>query len=140
MGINGDAHTHNNATELSKRRCKHLIDNFLRTKKEREMTEKEPETYGMEDMMRIFGKSRQTVYRLVREARAGRGGVFLPIELGGKNNLRWSADAVRAFLQNANSTPQKNATLEIESAAKLAARNRAAMKQLEKFGIKITQK
>ena len=102
------------------------------------MTENDPETYGTKDMMRIFDKSRQTVYRLVREARAGRGGVFLPIEFGGKNNLRWNA--VRAFLRSADSTQQKNATLEIESAAKRAVRNRVAMKQLEKFGIKITQK
>ena len=97
------------------------------------------ETLTIEDMMRIFRLSRPSMYRRVREARAGRGGVFLPIETGGKNNLRWSAGAVKAFLQNTDNTLPKSATLEIESAAKRATRNRAALKKLEKFGIKVTK-
>ena len=98
------------------------------------------ETLTTEDMMRIFGLSRNSIYRRHREAREGRGGLPLAIETGAKRGLRWSAEAVKNFLQNANRATTKHSDLDFESAAKRAARNRAALKKLEKFGIKITGK
>ena len=97
---------------------------------------KDLETCGVEDIMRIFCLSRVSVYRRLREARAGRGGLPLPIPTGTKRSLRWTVESVREFLQNANDAPPTPTTPKIESAAQRATRNRAAMKQLERFGIK----
>ena len=99
-----------------------------------------PETYDVEDMMRIFRLSRQSVYRRVREARAGRGGIFLPITAETKQSLRWSAEAVKALLQNTDNTTQTTLTLKIESANSRQKRHTEAMKKLERFGIKIQKK
>ena len=99
----------------------------------------ELETLAIEDMMRIFRLSRISIYRRLREARAGRGGLPLPIPTGRKQRLRWNAETVRQFLQNANE-PQATPTLEIESAKSRQKRHAEAMKQLERFGIKAPQK
>jgi len=98
------------------------------------------ETYTIEDIMRIFRLSRVSIYRRLREAREGRGGLPLPIPTGTKRSLRWNADTVRQFLQNADSTPPMPPPPTIESAAKRSARNQAALRELEKFGIKIPKK
>jgi predicted DNA-binding transcriptional regulator AlpA len=89
------------------------------------------------DIMRIFGYPRSTVYRRLREARAGRGGLPLPIPTGAKRSLRWNAEDVRKFLENTDKAPP---TQEIETATQRQRRHNAAMKTLERFGIKVPQK
>lgn len=100
----------------------------------------ELETFDTEDMMRIFRLSRPGFYRRLRDAREGRGGLPLPIPAGPKQRLRWNVETVRKFLDNTDNMPSMPLSLPTESAAKRAARNRAAMKELEKFGIKIKEK
>jgi len=96
------------------------------------------ETLDIEDIMRIFRIARVSVYRRLREARAGRdSGLPLPIQTGTKRGLRWSAETVRKFLENTDRTPSMPPPSPIESATQRAARNRAALRELEKFGIKI---
>ena len=94
------------------------------------------ETLTIDDIMKIFHLSRNSVYRRLREARAGRGGLPLPIPTGTKRSLRWNAEDVRNFLQSANDAPKTLPTLKIESATQRQRRHNAAMKQLERFGIK----
>jgi len=94
------------------------------------------ETLTVKDLMQILKLSRVSVYRRLKEARAGHGGLPLPIPSEGKRSLRWNAEAVRQFLQNANDTPQTPPALEIESAKSRQKRHAEAMKQLERFGIK----
>jgi hypothetical protein len=103
--------------------------------------QEELETLGVGDMERIFKLKRVSVYRRTSEARAGRGGFPLPIAMGGaKRNLRWNVADVRKFLQSTDDTPQTPPTLEIESAKSRQKRHVAAMKKLERFGIKVPQK
>ena len=97
---------------------------------------KELETYGVEDLMRMFGLSRPSIYRRLREAREGRGGLPLPILTGAKRSLRWTAESVKAFLQNASEPPPTAPTPKIESENARRKRHAEAMKQLERFGIK----
>jgi predicted DNA-binding transcriptional regulator AlpA len=99
---------------------------------------KDLETLTVKDLMEILKLSRVSVYRRLKEARAGRGGLPLPIPTGTKRSLRWNTEDVRKFLQNANETHKTPPTQEIESAAKRAARNRAALHELKKLGIKIS--
>jgi predicted DNA-binding transcriptional regulator AlpA len=94
----------------------------------------------IKNMMQLFGCSRNTFYRRLREARAGRGGLPLPIPMGAKRSLRWNAEDVRKFLESANDMTPKPPTQEIESAAQRQRRHNIAMKELERFGIKATKK
>ena len=96
----------------------------------------ELETLTVKDMMQIFQLSQVSVYRRLREAKAGRGGLPLPIPTGAKRSLRWNLGTVQEFLENTNGT-RPMSSLPIESAAQRAARNRVALRNLEKFGIKI---
>jgi len=100
----------------------------------------EPELYSTDEICQIFKLARSSIYRRLREARAGRGGLPLPIPTGAKRSLRWDAESVRMFLQSANSTPQTPPTLEIESEKSRKARHAKAMQQLERFGIKAPKK
>ena len=93
------------------------------------------ETLTIDDIMRIFHLSRNTVYRRLREARAGRGGLPLPIPTGAKRSLRWNAEDVKKFLESANDQPQTSPTLKMESAKSRQKRHAEAMKKLERFGI-----
>ena len=90
---------------------------------------------AIEDIMRIFKLSRVSVQRRLQKARAGRGGLPLPIPSERKQSLRWCPETVRHFLQN-TSTPQTPPTLTIESEKSRQKRHAAAMKTLERFGIK----
>ena len=99
----------------------------------------ELKTFGVKNMMQIFGLSRVSIYRRSREAREGRGGFPLPIQTGAKRGLRWNVDTVREFIENMNSVPTMPLP-HFESATKQAARHRVAMKELEKLGVKIPQK
>jgi predicted DNA-binding transcriptional regulator AlpA len=99
----------------------------------------ELETLTVKDLMQILKLSRVSVYRRLNEARAGRGGLPLPIPTGAKRSLRWNAEDIRKFLENANDVPQMPSKQEIESAAQRQKRHNAAMKHLERFGIKATQ-
>ena len=94
------------------------------------------ETYGVEDLMRLFNLTRQSIYRRLREAREGRGGLPLPIPTGAKRSLRWTVESVKAFLQSANEKPQITPMPKIESGNARGKRHAEAMKQLERFGIK----
>lgn len=106
--------------------------------KTQELRTQDWETLEIEDIMQIFNfRTKTSVYRRLRGAREGRGGLPLPIPSGPKQRLRWNKATVKQFLESAVSEPP--APQPIESAAKRAARNRAALKELEKFGIK-TQK
>jgi predicted DNA-binding transcriptional regulator AlpA len=99
-----------------------------------------PETYDTEEMTQIFKKSRSTLYREIKEARAGRSNFPLPIQTGPKRSLRWSAESVRKFLQNGNDTPPTSPTLKIESAKSRQTRHALAMAKLERKGIKIAKR
>ena len=96
--------------------------------------------YGVKDIMRIFGLSRPSVYRRLREAREGRGGLPLPIPTGAKRSLRWTVESVKTFLQNANDTPPTTPIPKIESEKSRQKRHAEAMKKLERFGIKAPKK
>ena len=58
----------------------------------------------VEDVMRILGLSRVSIYRKVSEARAGNGRFPLPIG-DAKQKLRWNADDVEAFCQSRSMAP-----------------------------------
>ena len=101
-----------------------------------------------EDMMRIFQLSQVTLYRRLRDAKAGRGDFPLPIQTGGvKRCHRWNAEEVRKFLENANEPPQTPPALNFESEkskrkrdAKMQKRHADAMKKLEKLGVRVPKK
>ena len=97
------------------------------------------ETLTIEDMTRIFKLSRVSIYRRLREARSGRGGLPLPIPSGPKQMLRWNAETVRQFLHKANE-PQVTPTQKFESEKSRQKRHAEAMKNLESFGIKAALK
>ena len=58
---------------------------------------------GIEDVMRIFGLSRVSVYRRVGEARQGKSRFPLPVSTA-KQKLKWSAADIEAFCQSGNAT------------------------------------
>ena len=117
------------------------LDDFLRTNHE-ELEMKDFETLGTEDIMRIFGLSRVSIYRRLRAGReGGHCGLPLPLPTGGaKRSLRWNTETVKQFLENANDASQTPPEQKIESAAQRQRRHNVAMKQLERFGIKIPKK
>ena len=93
---------------------------------------------GIEDLMRITGLSRVSIYRKVSEARSGTGGFPLPV-WGRKQKLRWNAAEVEAFCQS-RSAPQvpvvSNSKQERRAAKELRARSESAQKALaERHGI-----
>jgi predicted DNA-binding transcriptional regulator AlpA len=52
----------------------------------------------VEDIMKIFGTSRVTIYRWVNEARAGKSRFPAPLN-GTKRKLLWSADRIARFCE-----------------------------------------
>ena len=99
------------------------------------------ETLTVTDMMQIFQISRVSVYRKVSDGREGRQcGLPLPIPTRPKQRLRWNVETVRKFLENGDGMPLPSSTPPFESEAKRAARNRVALRELEKFGIIIPKK
>jgi transposase-like protein len=88
---------------------------------------------GIKDIMRIFDISQPTVYRWVRDARAGKSTFPLPIGNGFKKKLLWSQDAIAAY-QNAANAP----TPKFETTAQLKTRKTAAMERLRKRGVNVT--
>ena len=118
--------------------CKHLIDYFF-ANRHKELAMQTLETLTIDDMARIFRLSRVSIYRRLHEARAGRGGLPLPIPSGPRQRIRWNAEDVRRFLQNANE-PQVTPTQKFESAKSRQKRHAEAMKKLESFGIKAVLK
>ena len=93
------------------------------------------ETLGVTDLMRIFRLSRNGIYLRLRKARAGLGGLPLPIASGEKQRLRWSADSVRLFLESASDTAHTSPTLDIETTKSREKRHVAAMEKLARFGV-----
>ena len=91
---------------------------------------------GIDDLMRIFGLSQVSIYRKVREARAGNGQFPLPV-WGSRKKLRWNAAEVEAFCQS-RTTPQvpvKTGKQRREAKA-LRARNMSAQQTLaDRHGI-----
>ena len=62
---------------------------------------------GVEDMMRIFGLSRVSVYRKTAAARAGQS--RFPIPIGeNKERLRWCAASVEAYCKTRSVQPELN--------------------------------
>ena len=99
------------------------------------------ETYTTADMTQILKWSQRTLYRHLKEARAGRGDNFpLPIQTGPKKSLRWDAETVRKFLQNGSDAPQTSQTLKISSAKSIQIRHAEAMARLERKGVKAAKK
>ena len=92
------------------------------------------ETLTTDDMMQILHLSRAGLYRRLRDARAGRGGLPLPIAGRAKQGLRWLAKTVREFLENVEA-PQECIVPKMESEKKRRKRHSEAMKELEKLGI-----
>jgi len=104
------------------------------------MLDLESLTLTTDAMMQIFHLTRQTIYRRnEKEAREGRGKWPLPIPSEPGQGLRWNVETVRNYLQSA-ATPQTSSTPLMESPTKRSARHNAAMKDLEKMGIKVTDK
>jgi len=53
----------------------------------------------VEDIMKIFGTSRITIYRWVKEARVGKSRFPAPLN-GYKRRLLWSADMIARFCES----------------------------------------
>jgi len=53
----------------------------------------------VEDVMKIFGTSKVTIYRWVNEARAGKSRFPAPLN-GYKRRLLWSADTIARFCES----------------------------------------
>jgi len=64
---------------------------------------------GIDDIMRIFGLSRVSIYRKVGEARAGKCEFPLPI-WGSKQKLRWNAADIEQYIQASNGIDSNNNT------------------------------
>lgn len=94
------------------------------------------ETLTLKDIARIFHKTPVTIYRWVAAARKGEGNFPLPPGTR-KQRLCWSSAGIEEFMKsqsvNENCPPPP---LPIESAAEREARHRAALRELEKLGIK----
>ena len=93
---------------------------------------------GIDDLMRITGLSRVSIYRNVSKARAGITCFPLPV-WGPKQKLMWNAAEVEAFFQS-RTAPQvpviKDTKQQRRSSKELQARNEAARKALaERHGI-----
>jgi len=82
-------------------------------------------------MQEIFGYSESTLFRRLREARAGKGGLPLPLELGNRRGLRWNPDHVRKFCETQTQTLPPEPTAEREQELD------DAMKSLKSQGVKI---
>ena len=52
----------------------------------------------IDDLMKIFGLSRVSIYRKVGEARAGKSAFPLPV-FGSKHRLRWNPADVEQYIQ-----------------------------------------
>jgi len=92
---------------------------------------------GVDDLMRIFGLSRISIYRKVSEARAGNGQFPLPV-WGSRKKLRWNAAEVEAFCQSrtAPQVPVKTGKQRRREAKVLRARNMSAQQTLaDRHGI-----
>jgi len=62
------------------------------------MQDNEPALYTSSDMCRIFKIPKSSLYRKLREARGGHGGLPLPLPSKKQgDHLRWNAESVRTF-------------------------------------------
>jgi len=105
----------------------------------RAMPDLETLTFDTDTMMRIFQLSRVSIYRRNQKAREGRGKWPLPIPSEPNQALRWNAATVMNYLQSADAHQTPSTPL-IESPTKRSARHSAAMKELEKLGVKFPSK
>jgi len=80
----------------------------------------------------IFDMPESTFFKRLREARQGKGGLPLPLELGGKRGLRWNPEHVRVFLES-----QSQPALSREPPAEQRKELDDAMKSLKSQGVKI---
>jgi predicted DNA-binding transcriptional regulator AlpA len=113
---------------------------FSVQRKEHKMQDQDIKTYTTEKMTQTFQMSLATLYRRVKEARAGRSSFPLPLQTGTKKSLRWSAESVRQYLQNGSDTPQTSQTLKTSSAKSRQIRHAEAMARLEQKGVKTAKK
>jgi len=96
------------------------------------MTKLEP-LLGAQDIILLFCISLATLFRWLREARAGRSDFPLPVPSPGRR-LLWKRDSIEAYLakQHPPNVPK------IETPSQLKKRHNAAMSQLEtKHGVKV---
>jgi len=87
----------------------------------------------IEDIMRIFGLSRVSIYRRVSEARAGKSQFPLPIGKR-KENLRWNATDIEAFCQSRTTSMPVVASPK-QQRKKARANQEVVRATLEKHGI-----
>jgi predicted DNA-binding transcriptional regulator AlpA len=88
----------------------------------------------VEDLMVIFIVSRQTIYRWNRLAKEGRS--RFPVSVGDtKQGLRWSREAILAYLSANNSHSPVP-----ESAMERKKRHSTALKSLRAKGVKVASK
>lgn len=87
------------------------------------MREFEP-LLGIDELMRITGLSRVSIYRKVSASRAGQSRFPIPVSES-KERLRWSAADVEAYCQ-AKSVPQSSANMPSPSKVTKSMRERRA--------------
>jgi predicted DNA-binding transcriptional regulator AlpA len=109
---------------------------YLQTERGETMQDLQPVLHA-EDIVKLFGVSRATVYRWIVEAREGRSRFPLPINNGVKRKLLWNRSDILAFqFQNGNGTPPLPET---ESAGQRKKRYTAALARLRQKGVKISK-
>lgn len=96
----------------------------------------EPKLYELKDICRIFGITPATVFRWLRESRAGKNPFPLPLDTGGrKRKLLWNAANIEAFCQTPNSLFHAS---HVEPATSQEKRHRVAVASLAEQGVKFT--
>ena len=89
---------------------------------------------GLQDIIEIFNCTPNTIFRWLREARAGQTDFPLPVRLPGRK-LGWTKDSVETYLSR-GSPPVEHLKFETESQRKK--RNADALDILKKeFGLKV---
>jgi len=89
----------------------------------------------LRDVMELLRASRPTVYRWLRESRAGVGYFPLPISEAGRQ-LRWNAADFEVFCQSRSTPPQSASVLSpTKQRAEKAQRRKATWEVLAQHGI-----
>jgi len=105
----------------------------VKKRKRRFLGKRERRLYGKKRICRIFGISETTMFRRLKETRAGGNSIPLPLSLGGKKGLRWDAQTVESFIRA--SVPQQ--ALPSPADESTAEEYKAAIKELEAMDVKL---
>ena len=96
------------------------------------------ELYTTDDMCRIFKIPRSSLYRKLREAREGHGGLPLPLPSKKQgHHLRWNAESVRAFCAAQCETVQPIPTPFTTTEAERKKKYSTAYDELTEMGVKL---